>query len=228
MRAGCGGPCAKRGRSSCSSTSTPAIARPAIRGLLSLPGREQEFDKTVRDGLVLARWLGTRLLNVPAGNLPEGVPAAAVRAVTERNLVRAVDRASAEGVTMLVEPLNRVDRPGYAMVSLPEAARLVRAVDSPYLRLQFDIYHAGVRGDPLAALRRVWPLIGHVQLADHPGRHQPGTGRLPIAAVLTELERRRYQGLVGLEYVPLGETGQSLAWMSSPPTTAPDESAPVQ
>lgn len=185
------------------------------RGLLCLPRREDEFNETVAEGLRLARQLGVRRLNVPAGITPDDGDREALHAVAVANLRRASPAAAVAGITLLVEPLNPVDRPGYYLPTLADAATLLRAVDRRNVRLQFDVYHAGVTGDALASFRHYRRLIHHVQVADHPGRHEPGTGDLPIGQILQELEDGRYGGFVGLEYIPSGAVADSFAWMET-------------
>ena len=188
------------------------------RGLLGLPGREDEFEGSVRDEIVLARRLGTRKLNALAGILPPGVSPVAARRTALANLRRVAPLVERADMTLLVEAINAIDMPGYVVDTIDRAAALVRAAASPAIRLQLDQYHVAMAGqDPIAALRRHAPLVRHVQIADVPGRHQPGTGGQPIAAFLAELDRLRYQGVVGLEYRPLGSTAESLSWI------APDE-----
>jgi hydroxypyruvate isomerase len=104
--------------------------------------------------------------------------------------------------------------PGYFASTGDAAADLVNAAESPSVRLQLDQYHVGMMGeDPRAVLRRHFPLIAHVQIADVPGRHQPGTGKQPIPSFLSDLDSLGYTGAVGLEYRPDGPTDQSLTWL---------------
>ncbi|MBP1632144.1 MAG: hydroxypyruvate isomerase [Acidobacteria bacterium] len=183
------------------------------RGLLALRGREGELRESVLAALDTAGRLGNRLLNVLAGVVPEEQQAAA-REVAVENLRALAPAAQAAGVTLLVEPINVIDMPGYAFSSVPEAAEVVRAVRHPAVRLQFDAYHAARSGGDMAQLlRREFDLVRHVQIADLPGRHQPGTGALPIDEFLALLDELGYQGAVGLEYVPLGTTDEALAWL---------------
>jgi hydroxypyruvate isomerase len=172
-------------------------------GLLCVAGRERAFEQTVEAGLELARILGVSRLNVPAGTIPPGVDARAVWELVVANLRRAAATAEAAGVTLMIEPLNPIDRPGYFLVDVDAAARLLSDVDRPNVRLQFDAYHAGITGDAVRALRRYCAIVEHVQVSDHPGRHEPGTGQLPLKAVLDELEATGYSGHVGLEYHPI-------------------------
>lgn len=183
------------------------------RGLLALPGREPEVRKTVLEAIETAGRLGNKLLNVLGGIVPEEHRGRAVEVAVE-NLRALAPLAEEAGITLLVEPLNAVDVPGYAFQSLPAAAEVVRAVDHPAVRLQFDAYHAArAGGDILQLLRENFDLVGHVQIGDVPGRHQPGTGALPHDEFLALLDELGYPGAVGLEYIPLGTTDDALAWL---------------
>ena len=131
------------------------------------------------------------------------------------NLRVAAPLAQAAGVKLLVEPINTVDMPGYFASSIERGVELVRAADHPAVRLQLDQYHAGMmRTDARRALREHFELIEHVQIADVPGRHEPGTGGQPIAAFLDDLDALGYAGSVGLEYRPRATTSESLAWLA--------------
>jgi hydroxypyruvate isomerase len=183
------------------------------RGLLSLPGREAELLDSVREAIAAAARFGTRKLNVLAG-IPRGVAREQAFETAASNLRAAAPLASAANLTLLVEAINNVDMPGYFLREPDEAAALVRAVDLPNVKLQLDQYHAGMAGkDAREAFQRHRALIEHVQIADVPGRHQPGTGAQPIAALLNDLDAAGYAGCVGLEYKPLGETESSLSWL---------------
>jgi hydroxypyruvate isomerase len=183
------------------------------RGLLSLPGREEEFLRTVRDAVTAAKRFGTRRLNALVG-IPKGVPADEARRTAVRNLRAAVPVVESIGATLLVEAINSVDMPGYLADTVDRAAALVQEAGSTSVQLQLDQYHASRMGtDPVAALRKHAPLVGHAQIADVPGRNQPGTGTQPIREFLDELDRMGYAGSVGLEYKPRGSMDEALAWL---------------
>jgi hydroxypyruvate isomerase len=183
------------------------------RGLMCLPGREVEFLLSVRSALDLARRLGTRTINILAGVPQPSTPADVTMRTLTENLRRAADLAHECGVEVLLENINTTDVPGYPVSTLDRAAEITSDVGAANLRLQLDQYHATMEGaDAVEVLRRHFSQVGHVQVADVPGRHQPGTGRAPIAQLLAELDRARYTGFVGLEYRPLGSTDESLAW----------------
>jgi hydroxypyruvate isomerase len=184
------------------------------RGLLALPGREDEFAETVCAAIALATRLGTSRLNGLVGVPPVGVSREEARDTALANLNRVEPLVREAGITLLVEAINNVDMPGYWANTIDAAADLVQTVDHPNVRLQLDQYHAAMAGeDAIDCLRRYFPLIAHVQIADVPGRHEPGTGTQPIEAFLSELDRLAYSGVVGLEYRPLVDTASSLDWM---------------
>ena len=188
------------------------------RGLLSLPGREQECLETIHAAVELAGRLGVPMLNCLAGLVPEGVAPEDCLDVARDNLRRAAPIVRGAGVALLVEPINTVDMPGYAVDTLEKGAALVESVGDPSVRLQLDQYHVAMAGgDAIDGLRRYFGLVDHVQVADVPGRGQPGTGEQPIPTFLEELDHLDYRGVVGLEYKPRGTTEESLAWL---PTAA--------
>ena len=115
---------------------------------------------------------------------------------------------------LLVENINTIDMPGYFVSTAERAAEIVNAVDRPNVRLQLDQYHVGMMGgDARDMLRRYGDLVEHTQIADVPGRHEPGTGQQPIHEFLAELDARGYAGSVGLEYRPSAATDAALAWL---------------
>jgi hydroxypyruvate isomerase len=184
------------------------------RGLLSVPGREEEFLATVREAAKAAARFGTRLLNALAGIPPAGIPREVAERTAVANLRAAVPLVEKAGATLLVEAINSIDMPGYLADTVERAAALVEAAASPSVRLQLDQYHVGMaKADARAALRRHAPLVRHVQIADVPGRNQPGTGTQPIREFLDDLDHLGYTGSVGLEYRPRGTMTEALSWL---------------
>lgn len=183
------------------------------RGLLAVPGREGELRESVLSAIETARRLGTRMLNVLSGIVrPDG--RAEARETAVENLRAVAPAARAAGITLLVEPINHHDMPGFAVPSVPAAVEVIRAVADPVVRLQFDAYHAArAGGDLLALLAEHFDLVAHVQIADVPGRHQPGTGSLDLGGFLSRLDELGYRGVAGLEFVPQGTTEQALEWL---------------
>ena len=184
------------------------------RGLLALPGREDEFAETVHAAIELATRLGTSRLNALVGVPPAGVSGDQARETAIANLERVAPLARDAGITVLVEAINNIDMPGYWASSVSIAAGLVHGVNQPNVRLQLDQYHAAMAGeDAIECLHSHFPQIAHVQIADVPGRHEPGTGSQPIGEFLRDLDRLGYEGFVGLEYRPLVDTESSFEWM---------------
>jgi hydroxypyruvate isomerase len=175
------------------------------RGIAADPARIDEFRAGVERARAYAAALDVPRINCLAGTHGD-------RATLVANLRHAAERLAEDGRTLLVEPVNTRDVPGFLVPTSAEAARLLDVV--PELRLQFDVYHAQVmEGDLVNRLRALLDRIGHVQIADNPGRHQPGTGEIDYAFVLAELDRMGYAGAVGLEYLPEPDTLSSLAWL---------------
>lgn len=184
------------------------------RGTLAIPGREQECRDAIGRAIELAAVLKTPRINCLAGIQPEGVSTERCLDTAVENLALAAPAIERAGLEVLVEPVNSLDTPGYIIDTIEKAASVVERVGHPAVRLQLDQYHvARAGGDPVAALHRHLDRIAHVQIADLPGRGQPGSGSWPIAAFLEELDDAGFQGTVGLEYKPQGTTEESLAWL---------------
>lgn len=183
------------------------------RGIAADPGRVDEFRAGVDRALEYAAALDCLRLNCLAGLRLDGVEHAAQWDTLVANVGYAAARLHEDGRTLLVEPVNDKDVAGFLLPTTGDAIRLLDAVDHPNVRLQFDIYHVQrMEGDVTVRLRALLPRIGHVQVADNPGRHQPGTGELNFAFLFAELDRLGYDGVIGLEYVPEPDTAGSLAW----------------
>lgn len=192
----------------------PGDHRQGERGYLSLPGKEDELLRTADEALELAGRFGTKRLNVLGGMLPAGLESERAKATAVANLQRIAPLAQAAGVILLLENINSADAPGYAFPTIASAAAVVDAVDHPAVGMQMDQYHVSMAGgDPITEYRRHRDQVRHIQMADVPGRHQPGTGRAPLIAFLNELDGDGYDGFVGLEYHPLGATEDALAWL---------------
>lgn len=186
------------------------------RGLACDPARGEEFAAGVETALEYARVLGCRRLHCLAGLTPPGVPAERVRATYVENLRHAADRAATLGATVMIEAINtRIDMPGYWLDTPACAFALAEEIGRPNLRVQYDIYHALVMGDdPRLTLRRRLPEIGHVQVADLPGRHEPGSGEADYGRLFKLLDELGYAGWVGCEYRPRAGTEEGLSWLS--------------
>ncbi len=186
------------------------------RGTAVFPARRTEFRAGVQEAVRYAAVLGTRKLNCLVGlRDPDDAPERQYDCLVE-NLAWAAAQVGAAGRTLHVEQLNPIETPGFLLDSLAVAERLLDDVASPHLRLQFDVYHVQrTQGDVVTALRRLAGRIGHVQIADSPERHEPGTGELNFGFILGELDRLGYRGRVGLEYRPTGPTPETLDWVTA-------------
>jgi hydroxypyruvate isomerase len=184
------------------------------RGYLCDPARRDHLQKTIEDAVATAVRMGCRRLNVLGGNRPPGVPERVLRRTAVDNLKRAAPLARQSGITLLVELLNTWESPRYFLDRLELGLDIVREVAEPNVRFQYDCYHVQrMEGQLVDGLVRNLPWIGHVQIADVPGRHEPGTGEIAYGSVLAALEKAGYDGYVGLEYRPSGKTEDSLAWL---------------
>jgi len=184
------------------------------RGYLCDPARRDHLVKTIEEAIGTARRLGCRRLNVLAGNRPEGVGEAEMRRMAVDNLERAAPLARAAGITLLVEALNTWESPRYFLDRSRLGLDIVREVGEPNVRFQYDCYHMQrMEGQLIDTLTKNLEWIGHVQIADVPGRHEPGTGEINYDNVLRALEAAGYAGYVGLEYRPSGKTEESLGWL---------------
>jgi len=184
------------------------------RGIACHPDRIEEFRAGVEVALDYARALGCPKVNCLAGIVPAGVAADVLEATLVSNLKYAAPRFREAGVQLLVEPINLRDMPGFFVSTTEHAERLLAAAGPGAFKIQYDIYHAQVmRGDLVPTYERLREQIGHIQIADTPGRHEPGTGEINYAFVLRELDRLGYDGWIGCEYRPLGGTSEGLGWM---------------
>jgi len=187
------------------------------RGLACIPGREAEFRAGLETAIAYARRLGCRRLNCLAGIPPAEAPAAAVHATLVANLRHAAARLAREGIRLLIEPLNDRDVPGFFLRRTAEAVRLIAEVGHPNLLLQYDVYHMQVmEGNLIRTLRAHLDRIGHIQIADPPGRNEPGTGEVNFANLFRVLDEAGYAGWVGCEYRPSRDTVSSLGWLRHP------------
>lgn len=184
------------------------------RGLASLPGREDEFRSSLARALHYAHVLGTRRLHCMAGVLPEGADRPRHRATYVANLKHAAAAAAEQGITLLIEPINPRDMPGYFLTTQAEAHALREEIGSPALKVQMDLYHAQiVEGDIANKMRRYLPHIGHIQVAGVPERHEPDTGELNYPYLFGLLDQLGYDGWVGCEYRPARGTLAGLGWL---------------
>jgi 2-dehydrotetronate isomerase len=183
------------------------------RGLGAIPGREQDFRGTVDQSIEYCRSSGATAIHAMAGNVPPSDRERA-RAVFAANLRVAAAKAIKHQLTLLLEPLNPNDNPGYFYSTLREAASLIEELALPNVKLQFDVYHvARSEGDVLTKLDKYRAHIGNVQVASVPARAEPDEGEIAYPVIFAALEKLKYEGWVGCEYRPRGDTDQGLGWM---------------
>ncbi len=192
------------------------------RGYLCHPGREEDFYQSVRDAIAIAKRLGTTRLNALAGRVPEGVTFDQARATAVQNLQRTAPLAEDAGILLMSEGLNTIANPGYFLDSSKLGFAIVDEVGSPAVKFQYDVFHMQImEGNLIDTIRRNVSKIGHIQIADNPGRHEPGSGEINYANVLQAIDDSGYEGFVALEYVPAGSTEAGLdAWLPRPKRAA--------
>lgn len=184
------------------------------RGIASLPGREAEFREGIQQALAYAAVLGNDRIHVMAGLLPSESLRARHQAVYEANLVYAAAEAAKVGVTVLIEPINTRDMPGFFLNRQDQAQAIAKAIGASNLKVQFDFYHCQiVEGDVSSTLRRDFAGIGHIQIASVPERHEPNLGELNYPNLFELIDQLGYTGWVGCEYRPKGDTSEGLAWL---------------
>lgn len=183
------------------------------RGLAALPDRVDECRAGVDKGLEYAEALNCGMLHMMAGVVP-GAKGPEYEQTYIDNVRYAADKVADAGKTVLIEAINtRVDIPGYFLDSSAEAARLIEAIDRPNVRFQFDVYHLQImEGDLARHVEEMLPLIAHIQIADNPGRNEPGTGEINYEWLLSKIDALGYGGWIGCEYKPVGKTEDGLGW----------------
>ena len=183
------------------------------RGIAILPGREAEFRDGVPRAIDYAMALGCKQVNCLAGIAPAGVPDAKLRATLTENLRFAAGELAKAGIRLLVEPINTRDIPGFYLNRTGQAAALIAETGSSNLFIQHDIYHMQImEGDLARTIEAHLPQIAHVQLADNPGRNEPGTGEINYPFLFGHLDRLGYSGWIGCEYKPRDTTIAGLGW----------------
>jgi hydroxypyruvate isomerase len=184
------------------------------RGIGCLPERVEEFRKGVDTAIRYAGALGCDRVNCLAGIAPKNVPVATLESVFVANLQYAAPRLAAAGIKLLIEPINLRDIQDFHLSTTAHAERVLATVGSDNLYIQYDVYHMQVmQGDLVLTFERLRDRIAHVQVADNPGRNEPGTGEINYGFVLPALERLGYDGYVGCEYKPKAGTSEGLGWM---------------
>jgi hydroxypyruvate isomerase len=184
------------------------------RGITCDPARVQEFRDSVARGLEYAVTLNCRRINCLAGIVPAGVESARVRATLISNYAYAAEQFAKINAEVLIEPINTFDIPGYAIHRLQEAVDIIQQINASNLQVQYDVYHAQrMQGELGNTLTHYLPYISHIQIADNPGRHEPGTGEINYPWLFDHIDALGYTGWVGCEYHPLTTTRESLQWL---------------
>lgn len=184
------------------------------RGMACHPGREAEFAEGVERALRYAQATGCRRLHVMAGLVPPGVSADELRRTYVANLKLAAQRAAPHGVTLLIEPINTRDMPGFYLNYQQQAHDLVAEVGADNLKVQMDLYHCQImEGDLSRRIERHFVGIGHVQIAGVPDRHEPDDGEVNYPHLFDLLDRLGYTGHIGCEYRPRAGTRAGLGWL---------------
>lgn len=183
------------------------------RGLAAVPGREAEFREGVSRALDYAAALSCRQVHVMAGILPPGVGWVTAASVYAANLAWAAREATEAKVKLLIEPINHRDMPGYFLNTTRQASEVITAIGEGTIALQFDLYHCQItEGDVTRHMAELLPMIAHMQIADVPERHEPGSGEIGWEYVFGRIDALGYKGFVGCEYRPAAETEAGLTW----------------
>ncbi len=186
------------------------------RGIACHPGRIGEFQEGVGLAIDYATAFGCRQLNCLAGIAPLNADPDIVHATFVDNLCFAANKLKDAGIRLLIEPINTFDIPGFYLTRTNQALNIIREVGSDNLFVQYDIYHAQrMEGDLASTIAQNLAKIAHIQLADNPGRHEPGTGEINFDWLLPYIDSLDYKGWVGCEYKPATHTYEGLGWMSA-------------
>lgn len=185
------------------------------RGLISDPARQDEFRANVPVALGLAREVGATALNALAGHWKDGLDKEQQLECARENVRFAADAAKEQGALVLIEAVNTIENGPYVFARTPETLDFIHSVQRDNVAFQFDFYHLQrMEGNLVATFEQHVDEIAHVQIADSPGRNQPGTGELNFDYIFSRIEASSYGGFVGLEYkAPDGDTESSLAWL---------------
>jgi hydroxypyruvate isomerase len=184
------------------------------RGIGASPNRVEEFRAGVKTAVSYAKVLGVPRVNCLAGKMVPGFSREDHRKTLVENLRVAADAMGEIGVKQIVEHINPYDIPGFFLNRVQDVLDVIAEANHPNLYVQYDMYHAQrTEGNLAQILRQHFTKIDHIQIADNPGRHQPGTGEINFPFLFAEMDKLGYQGFVGLEYIPSPDTLKSLAWL---------------
>ena len=183
------------------------------RGLAALPERTADFDAALKTALPYAKATGVKKIHMMAGLADRKNPMAL--ASYKNSVQKAAEFFAPHGISILLEPINARGMPGYFLNDFPFTGALIEELGLANVKLQFDIFHRQIiHGDVAMAMRAMFPLIGHIQVASVPSRHEPMSEELNDAFLFAELDRLGYDGFVGCEYIPAGNTVDGLGWFA--------------
>ncbi|GHA13925.1 hydroxypyruvate isomerase [Oceanisphaera arctica] len=186
------------------------------RGIACHPDRVEEFQAGVDKAIEYAQVLGNNQVNCLAGIQPAGVSYDEAEATFVANLKFAAEKLEAAGIKLIAEAINTRDIPGFFLNNTRQALDIIEKVGSDNLAFQYDIYHMQImEGDIIPTIEKNLGIINHIQLADNPGRHEPGTGELNYHNIFAFLDKIGYQGWVGAEYKPATTTEEGLGWLKT-------------
>ena len=186
------------------------------RGIASLPGRQAEFRAGVAKAIEYAAAMGTQTLHAMAGLVPAGADRAQYRAVYVENIAFAAAALAEKGLTLVIEPINTRDMPGYFLNYQAEGHAIRKEIGAPNLKVQMDFYHAQImEGDLSMTFKNNFDGIGHIQIASVPARHEPDEGEVNYPHLYQLLDEMGYQGWIGCEYRPRGKTEDGLGWFKA-------------
>lgn len=186
------------------------------RGIACHPDRVEEFRQGVDQAIAYAKVLGNTQVNCLSGIQPADVDTATARKTLVENLRYAAPKLAQAGIKLVIEAINTRDIPGFFLSSTAQAQEIRAAVGSDNLELQYDIYHMQImEGDLTPTMSANMADIGHIQLADNPGRHEPGTGEINYHFLFNFIDSSDYDGWVGCEYKPATTTEAGLGWLKA-------------
>lgn len=186
------------------------------RGIACHPDRVGEFREGVDEAIRYAKVLGVKQLNCLVGIVPPGVTQESAHRTVVSNLKFAADKLKAVGIRLLIEPINTFDIPGFFLSHTKQAVEIIKETGSDNLFVQYDIYHMQrMEGELVNTIKANLPLIKHVQLADNPGRFEPGTGEINYRFLFAQLDEMGYDGWIGCEYKPKAGTVEGLGWRAA-------------
>jgi len=184
-----------------------------LRGIAALPGKEAEFRRTFAQAMEYALQVGKPNIHVMAGNVEAGMSRQQCLDVFEANLAHAADMARPEGITIIIEPCCGARFPQFLYKRIDEGVAIIERVGRDNVKLCFDTFHVQMEeGAITPKLEAAWPHIGHLQVGNVPGRHEPGTGEIHFPYLFAQFERLGWQGWIGCEYTPSGPTLDTLGW----------------